>query len=343
MGEGQGHPNLPPSRGKGLFWNAGAQLLLASLASIASSGVFAQAAADYPHKPIRVIVPFFPGGGSDVIARLVGARLSERLRQSVVVDNRPAASGIVGTDLVAKALPDGYTLLLVSASHAVSARLATKLPYDPMKDFSPITEVIASPFGALLQPSLPAATMQEFIAYTKANPGKLNYGSSGPGGSPHLATELLMSMAGVQMAHVPYKGVAQYVTAQLGGEIQFSLSNMFSTMGHWKAGRLRLLAHTGPRRLEAFPDLPTVAESGVPGYESSLWYGFMAPARTPRPIVDKLYREIAAIVRAPDMRQMLVSQGNVVITNTPEAFVQVIRSDAEKWGAVGKRLGVKLD
>jgi tripartite-type tricarboxylate transporter receptor subunit TctC len=323
--------------------SAMAQLFLASLAVVASGAVFAQAAADYPHKPIRVIVPFSPGGGSDVIARLVGARLSERLGQTVVVDNRPAASGIVGTDLAAKALPDGYTLLLVTATHAANSRLSTKLPYDLMKDFAPITEVIASPFGALLQPSLPAATMKEFIAYAKANPGKLNYGSSGPGSSPHLATELFMSMAGVQMTHVPYKGVAQYVTAQLGNEIQFSLSNMFSTMGHWKAGRLRLVAHTGPRRLEAFPDLPTVAESGVPGYESSLWYGFMAPARTPRPIVTKLYQEIAAIVRAPEVRQMLVAQGNDVITNTPEAFAQVIKADAEKWGVVGKRLGVKLD
>ena len=319
------------------------QWLLASVAVVASSVVFAQSAADYPHKPIRVIVPFSPGGGSDVIARLVGARLAERLGQTVVVDNRPAASGIVGTDIVAKALPDGYTLLLVSASHAVSAKLSSKLPYDPLKDFSPITEVIASPFGVLLQPSLPAATMQEFIAYAKANPGKLNYGSSGPGGTPHLATELLMSLAGLQMTHVPYKGVAQYVTAQLGGEIQFSLGNMFSTMGHWKSGRLRLVAHTNPKRLEAFPDLPTVAESGVPGYEASLWYGFMAPARTPRPIVEKLYREIRAIARTPDMRQTLVSQGNEVITNSPAEFAQVIAATAEKWGTLGKRLGDRLD
>ncbi len=323
--------------------SAVAQWLLASLMAIASWGAHAQSTADYPHKPIRVIVPFSPGGGSDVIARLVGARLAERFGQTVVVDNRPAASGIVGTDLVAKASPDGYTLLLVTASHAVSSRLATRLPYDPIKDFSPITVVIASPFGALLQPSLPAASMKDFIAYAKANPGKLNYGSSGPGSTPHLATELLMSMAGLQMTHVPYKGVAQYVTAQLGGEIQFSLGNMFSTMGHWKAGRLRLVAHTGPRRLEAYPELPTVAESGVPGYESSLWYGFMAPARTPRTIVTKLYQEIAAIIRVPEMRQMLVAQGNDVITNTPEAFAQLIKADAEKWGAVGKRLGIKLD
>ncbi|MBI1988576.1 MAG: tripartite tricarboxylate transporter substrate binding protein [Betaproteobacteria bacterium] len=324
-------------------YSAIAPLFLASLAVVVSSGVFAQSAADYPHKPIRVIVPFSPGGGSDVIARLVGARLSERLGQTVVVDNRPAAAGIIGTDIVAKASPDGYTLLLVTASHAVSAKLATRLPYDPIKDFSPITEVIASPFGALLQPSLPAATMKEFIAYAKANPGKLNYGSSGPGSSPHLSTELLMSMAGLKMTHVPYKGVAQFVTAQLGGEIQFSLSNMFSTMGHWKAGRLRLVAHTNPKRLEAFPDLPTVAESGVPGYEASLWYGFTAPARTPRPIIDKLYREITAIARAPDVRRMLVSQGNEVITNSPAEFAQVIAAAAEKWGTLGKRLGVKLD
>ena len=320
-----------------------AACIVALLSAVFSAAAAGQGAATYPSRAIRVIVPFSPGGGSDVIARLIGSRLSERVGQAVVADNRPAASGIVGTDLVAKAVPDGYTLLLITATHSASTALSTKLPYDLMKDFAPITEVIATPFGALLHPAVPATNIKEFITYAKANPGKLNYGSSGPGSSPHLATELFNSMAGVQITHVPYKGVAQYVTAQLGAEIQFSLSNMFSTMGHWKAGRLRLIAHTGPRRLEALPDVPTVAEAGVPGYESSLWYGFVAPAKTPRAIIERLHREIVAIVRTPEVKQTLVSQGNDPVANTPEEFTRVIKADIDKWGAIGKRLGVRLD
>jgi len=322
---------------------AKAGFVVALLAAAAPGAALAQAGAAYPSKAIRVIVPFSPGGGSDVIARLIGLHLSERVGQAVVADNRPAASGIVGTDLVAKAVPDGYTLLLVTATHAASTALSTKLPYDLMRDFAPITEVIATPFGLLLHPAVPATNVKDFIAYARANPGKLNYGSSGPGSSPHLATELFNSMAGVQITHVPYKGVAQYVTAQLGGEIQFSLSNMFSTMGHWKAGRLRLIAHTGPRRIESLPDVPTVAEAGVPGYESSLWYGFIAPAKTPRPVIERLHKEITAIVRMPEVRQTLVSQGNDPVANTPEEFARVIRADIEKWGVIGRRLGIRLD
>jgi len=301
------------------------------------------AQADYPNRPIRVIVPLAPGGGSDYTARFIGQRLADRIGQSVVVDNRPAASGIVGTELVANAVPDGYTLLLAYSTHAQSAQLFTRLPYDPIKDFAPVTEVIATPLTLLLNPSVPAKTVQEFIAYAKANPGKLNYGSSGPGSSPHLAAELFDSIAGIRMTHVPYKGVSQYITAQIGGEIQFSFSNMFTTMPHWKSGRLHLIATGGPKRMEAMPDLPTVAESGVPGFEAMTWYGYMAPAKTPRAIVDRLQKEIAAIVNLPDVRQTFVSQGNKPLANTPAEFAKVIKNDADKWGALGKKLGVKLD
>jgi len=303
----------------------------------------AGAPADYPNRPIRVIVPLAPGGGSDYTARFIGVRLADRLKESVVVDNRPAASGIVGTDLVAKAVPDGYTLLLAYSTHAQSAQLFSKLPYDPIKDFAPVTEVIATPLTMLLNPAVPAKTVQEFIAYAKANPGKLNYGSSGPGSSPHLATELFASMTGIKMTHVPYKGVALYVTAQIGNEIQFSFSNLFTTMPHWKSGRLRLIATGGVKRSEAFPDLPTIAESGVPGFDAMTWYGYMAPAKTPRAIVDRLQKEIAAIVHTPEVRDTFVSQANDPVVNTPDEFAKVIRSDADKWGALGKKLGVKLD
>jgi tripartite-type tricarboxylate transporter receptor subunit TctC len=303
----------------------------------------ASAPADYPNRPIRVIVPLAPGGGSDYTARFIGQRLADRLGQPVVVDNRPAASGIVGTELAARAVPDGYTLLLAYSTHAQSAQLFAKLPYDPIKDFAPVTEVIATPLTLLLNPAVPAKTVQEFIAYAKANPGKLNYGSSGPGSSPHLAAELFDSMAGIKMTHIPYKGVALYVTAQIGGEIQFSFSNMFTTMPHWKSGRLKLIATGGPKRMEAMPDLPTIAESGVPGFEAMTWYGYMAPAKTPRAIVNKLQKEIAAIVHSPEVRQTFVSQGNEPLANTPEEFAKVVKNDADKWGAIGRKLGVKLD
>ena len=240
-------------------------------ASVAPASAAQGASSDYPNRPVRIIVPLAPGGGSDYTARYVGTRLSERIGQTVVVDNRPAASGIVGTDLVAKANPDGYTLLLAYSTHAQSAQLFSKLPYDPIRDFAPVTIVIATPLTLQLNPSVPAKTVKEFIAYAKQNEGKLNYGSSGPGSSPHLATELFNSMAGIRMTHVPYKGVGQYITAQVANEIQFSFANMFTTMPHWKSGRLRLVATGGLKRLEAMPDLPTIAEAGVPGFEALTW------------------------------------------------------------------------
>jgi tripartite-type tricarboxylate transporter receptor subunit TctC len=316
-------------------------LITAVLAAAGPATAYAQA--NYPDRPVRVIVPLAPGGGSDYTARYIGLRLADRIKQPVVVDNRPAASGIVGTELVARAVPDGYTLLLAYSTHAQSAQLFSKLPYDPVKDFAPVTEVIATPLTLILNPTVPAKTVKEFIAYAKANPGKLNYGSSGPGSSPHLATELFASMAGIQATHIPYKGVGLYITAQIGNEIQFSFSNMFTTMPHWKSGRLNLIATGGLTRMEAMPDLPTIAESGVPGFEALTWYGFMAPAKTPRAVINKLQKEIAAIVNTPDVRQTFVSQGNEPLANTPDEFAKVIQSDADKWGAIGKKLGVKLD
>lgn len=301
------------------------------------------AQANYPTRPIRLIVPFAPGGGSDVTARLLGPRLSERLGQPVVVDNRPAASGIVGADLVAKAVPDGHTILGTTVTFVISGTLQKGLPYDAFKDFAPITMMISTPFGLLLQPSVPAKTVKEFIAHAKSNPAKLLYGSSGAGSSPHLTTELFNSMAGIQMTHVPYKGIAQAITAQLGNEVQVLFSNMFSTMGHWKAGRLRLVAHAGSKRRDAIPDVPTVAESGVPGFEAYNWYGYVAPAKTPRPVIQRLHREFVAVANLSEVRQIFVSQDNDVVANTPEEFAKVIKTDADKWGTIGRRLGVKLD
>lgn len=314
-----------------------------AIAACASAAAVQSNSANYPSRPIRVIVPFSPGGGSDILARLLGPRLSDRLGQPVVVDNRPAGSGIVGGDIVAKSAPDGYTLLLVQAAHAVHAQLHTRLPYDPIKDFAPITLVISSPSGMFLHPAVPAKTVTEFIAYAKANPGKLNYGSSGPGSTPHLNAELFSSMTGIRMIHVPYKGAGPVIMALLGNEVQFAFTNLVSTRPHWQAGRLRLVAHSGSKRLEAMPEVPTIAESGVPGYVTGVWWGYLAPAKTPRPIVDRLRKEITAVANFQDVRQTVTTQGWEVVGNTPEEFANIIQADADKWGAIGKRLGVKLD
>jgi len=297
----------------------------------------------YPSRPIRLVIPFAPGGGSDVTARLLAPRIAERLGKPVVIDNRPAASGVVGADIVAKALPNGYTLLGTTVTFVINGTLQKGLPYDAFKDFTPITQAIVSPFGLLLHPSVPAKSVKELISYARAHPGKLLYGSSGPGSSPHLSAELFLSMAGLKMTHVPYKGIAPAITAQLSNEVQLAFSNMFSTLGHWKAGRLRLIAHGGQKRVESFPDVPTLAESGLPGYESSNWYGYVATAKTPPPIIRRLNQAFVAVINEPDVRKILVAQGNDVIANTPEEFARVIRADAERWGGIGRKLGIQLD
>lgn len=320
--------------------NAAVSVVACAL-GICSAAVCAQD--KYPSRPIRLVIPFAPGGGSDVTARLLGPRIADRLGQPVVIDNRPAASGVVGADIVAKAVPDGYTLLGTTVTFVINGTLQKGLPYDAFKDFAPITQAIVSPFGLLLHPSVPAKTVKEFIAYARANPGKLLYGSSGPGSSPHLSAELFLSMAGLTMTHVPYKGIAPAITAQLGNEVQLSFSNMFSTLGHWKAGRLRLVAHGGAKRVETFPDIPTLAESGLPGYESSNWYGYVATAKTPPAIIRALNQAFVAVINEPDIRKILIAQGNDVIANTPEAFAKVIQADAERWGGIGRKLGIQLN
>jgi tripartite-type tricarboxylate transporter receptor subunit TctC len=324
---------------------AGSMLRLGAAAWIAAASLSAGAAyaQQFPSKPIRLVVPFAPGGGSDVLARLIGPRLAERLGQPVIVDNRPASSGVVGADLVAKAAPDGYTLLGTTVTFVISGTLHKKLPYDAFKDFAPVTQFIVTPFGLLLHPSVPARTVNEFIAYAKANSGKLLYGSSGPGSSPHLSTELFSSMAGIQMRHVPYKGISPAITAQLGNEVQVVFSNMFSTRGHWQAGRLRLVAHGGTKRVESFPEIPTISESGLPGYQSVNWYGYAAPARTPRAVVERLYKEFAAVASLPDVRKALVAQGNSVVASAPEDFAKAIKADSDRWGAIGRKLGISLN
>ncbi len=313
------------------------------LAAMLLAGLTVRAADPYPVRPVRIVVPYAPGGGTDVVARILAARLSKRLGQGFVIDNRPAGSGIIGADLVAKAQPDGYTLLFAFSSLASSARLMPKLPYDPVNDFAPVTLATVSPLVLFVHPSVPARDVAEFVAYAKANPGKLNYGSSGLGSSPHLATELFMSLTGIRMTHIPYKGIAPAVTAQLANEVQFSLTPIAVGMPHARAGRLRAIASAGLQRSAAVPEVPTVHESGLPGFEVIGWWGMLAPARTPRAVIDALNRETLAVLELEPVRRQLRDQGMDPAGGTPEQFGALIRSDMEKWGEIGRRLGVTLD
>ena len=314
--------------------------LVAAACVVLAAGVCAQ---DFPSRPVRVVVPFAPGGGTDLIARVLSQHLGQRLKQGFVVENRPAGSGIVGADFVAKAPPDGYTLLFAFSSLSSSARLFSRLPYDPVTDFAPVMLATTSPLLAVVPASLPARDLREFIAHARANPGKLNYGSSGPGSSPHLATELFNSMAGVQMAHISYKGIGPAITALLADEVQFSLVPIAVGMPHVRSGRLRALGVGGLQRSAAMPDIPTVAEAGLPGFEVIAWWGVLAPAKTPRALVELLNREFRAALDIAEVKRSMADQGMDIAGGTPERFGALIKSDMEKWGDIGRRLGVKLD
>ena len=319
------------------------QVLRAAAAALVFAASPAGAADEYPARPVRIVVPFAPGGGTDIVGRILAQRLSERLGQGFIVDNRPAGSGIIGADIVAKAQPDGHTLLFAFSSLASSARLYSQLPYDPIRDFAPVALATTSPLVLYIHPSVPARDLREFIAYAKANPNRLNYGSSGLGSSPHLATELLMSMAGIKMTHVPYKGIAPAIAGQLANDVQSSFTPITVGMPHAKAGKLLAIGTGGLQRSAVLPEVPTIHESGLPGFEVIGWWGMLAPARTPRPVVLRLNMEIRAVLDLADVRRNLLEQGMDPAAGTPEQFGALIRSDMDKWGEVGKRLGVKLD
>jgi tripartite-type tricarboxylate transporter receptor subunit TctC len=294
-------------------------------------------AQSYPSKPIHLIVPFPPGGGNDILARIIAPKLAESLGQQVVIDNRPGATGTVGSELAARSAPDGYTLHMVTSStHAVNPGLVSKLPYDPLKDFAPVTQLASYQLILVVNPSVPAKSVKELIALAKSKTGQLNYASPGTGTSMHLAGELFNSMAGVDMVHIPYKGSVPGMTDILGGRVQIGFNTMLSTMPYVKAGKLRALALTSAERSPALPDLPTVAEAGVPGYEATSWYGIVAPARTPREIVTKLNTELVKILKLSDVREQLSSQGVEPVSNTPEQFAAYIKAEIEKWAKVIK-------
>jgi tripartite-type tricarboxylate transporter receptor subunit TctC len=311
-------------------------LLLALLAMHA-------AAQTYPHKPVRIVVPFPPGGPSDMQARLIGIKLTEAWGQTSVIDNRGGGGGIIGTELAARADADGHTLILMSATNAVQPALYPQLPYDLVRDFAFITPVTTGPGILVVHPALPVRTVAEFIAYARARPGKVLFGSAGGGAPSHLAVELLKVMAQIDVVHVPYKGMAPALTDVIGGQIQFSIPTIAAGLPLARAGKVRALAVTGAKRSSAEPALPTVAESGVPGYQASNWYGFAAPAKTPRAIVDRLNREFARIMAAPDVREKLLNVGMEPTVSTPEQYTEFVKAEIVKWMRVVKTAGIKAD
>jgi tripartite-type tricarboxylate transporter receptor subunit TctC len=316
--------------------------LAASPVALRAPLAFAQTA--YPSQPIRIVVPFPPGGATDIMARAAAQKLAEAWKAQVVVDNRPGAGGNIGSELVAKAAPDGYTLEMGTVgTHAINASLYAKMPYDHVKDFTPVVLVAAVPNVLVVHPSVPANSVQELIAYAKANPGKLNFASSGAGTSIHLSGELFKVMAGVQMTHVPYKGSAPAITDLLGGQVQLMFDNLPPSLPHIRAGKLRALAVTTSERAPALPDVPTVAESGLPGFEASSWFGLLAPAGTPREIVVKINGEIARWLVTPEAKEKMIAIGANAKGGTPEDFAKHIADETAKWAKVVKESGAKVD
>jgi len=292
-------------------------------------------AADYPNRPLRLIVPFAPGGGNDTVARLVGQKLEGELGQPVVIDNRPGAGGIVGAEAAARAAPDGYTLFLGGVgSHAINPNLHANLSYDPIKDFQPISLIASAPLVLVVHPSVPAHSVRELVTLAKAQPGKLNYASNGNGSSSHLAAVMFASMTGTDMVHVPYKGLAPALTDLLSGQVQLMFSSVVAILPHVKAGKLRALAVSSRERMTLLPDLPTIAESGVPGYQSSSWYGILAPAGTPPDVVTRLNAALVRVVAQPDVKQALAQEGAEPVGNSPQAFGAFIQAEKQRLGEV---------
>jgi tripartite-type tricarboxylate transporter receptor subunit TctC len=318
-------------------------MILGAVAAGLSAGS-ACAQADYPNKAIRLVLGFTPGGISDVLARAAGAKLHAAMGQQVLVDNRAGAGTTIASDIVAKSPPDGYTLFMQDiTTHAINASLYRKLPYDSIRDFTPIGLVATTPLMLLVHPSLPAKSVKELVALAKAKPGQIIYASSGNGTILHLSMERLKAMAGIDMVHVPYKGSSQAVQGLMGGEVAVSFSTMPPALPNVKAGRLRALGVTTAKRVSAAPDVPTISEAGLKGYEMVLYSGILGPAGVPREIVGKLNAEIAKVVNSSDFRQTLATIGAEPITMTPEQFTVHVRSEIDKLGAIVKAVGARVD
>jgi tripartite-type tricarboxylate transporter receptor subunit TctC len=311
-----------------------------SLAVLAPSPLHAQ---DYPSRPVKVVVPFSPGGAVDGPMRVIAQELSKRLGQQVIVENKPGAGATIGSELVAKAAPDGYTLLLASQTNAISATLYPRLAFDPIEDFVPICLIGREPGVLVVHPALPVKTFQEFVAYVKARPGEVDYASSGNGSGQHLFAALLASMTGLKMNHIPYKGSGQATTDLLGGQVPVSIPGTAGMVGHIKAGKLRALAVTGARRSPQLPDVPTVMESGVPGYEAYVWMGLLAPKGTPAPIVEKVHRDLLQALATPEVKAYMATAGIEIVGSTPAEFGRFFRAEKDQWARVIRETGAKVD
>lgn len=317
---------------------------LGACLAIAATTAPALAQQSYPNKPIRMVCPFPPGGTTDLVARTVAQKLSEAWGQQVVVDNRSGAGGLIGTEMVAKAAPDGYTILLGSiTTHAVNPALYKKLNFDPLKDFYPVSLIVSSPQLLAVHPSVPVKSVKELIALAKEKPGRLNYGSAGTGTSPHLTFELFKSTAGIDIVHIPYKGTGPAITDLVGGQVQMMITGVVALMPHVKSGKLRGIAVTSSRRTTALPDIPTVSESGVPNFDVSSWFGVFLPAGTPKPIVARLNGEIRKILELAEVRKRLIDQGADPASDTPEQFAAYVKSEMARWGKVVRDTGIRAD
>jgi tripartite-type tricarboxylate transporter receptor subunit TctC len=316
------------------------RVVLTVFALLASTVLHAQ---KYPERPVRVLVPFPAAGGTDILARLFLQKVTERLGANFVIDNRAGAGGTIGTEIVAKAPPDGYTILVCSSSHTINPSVYKKLGYDPLRDFAPVTMLASGPGLLVVHPSVPATSVKELIAVAKSKPGQLIYASAGNGTPPHLAAELFKSMAGIDMVHIPYKGNVPAFADLISGAVQVSFPTITSGLPQVRAGKLRGLGVTSKQRSSVVPDIPTIAEAGLPGYESSTWYGMLAPAGTSAVIVKTLHGEMAQVLKLDDIREKLLAQGLEPVGNSPAEFASIIAAELVKWRNVVTAAGVKVD
>ena len=316
-------------------------ILLSGVIAFTLTSGMARAQSDYPARPVRIIVPSAPGGGTDIIARTLAQHFARVFGQSFVVENKAGAGNMIGLEAAARAAPDGYTLLLAPSTLVLNSVLYKKVPYDPVRDFAPVTLVATAPNVLIVGNALPAKTLAEFIALAKQKPGAMSYGSAGIGTSPHLCMELLKSMAGIQLEHVPYKGTMPGVTDVIGGQIAAMFSNALTARPHVESGRLRALAVTGPKRLDSMPNVPTVAQAGVPQYEAIQWYGLLAPAGTPPAIVARVQAEAVKALRSEEMKEKLALDGAEPAASTPAEFAQMIADELAKWTRVARAAGIQ--
>ena len=316
-----------------------ASVLCTAMIALPAAGAWAQSG--YPSKPVRMVVPSSPGGGTDITARILAPKLTERLGQQVVVENRAGAGTMIGTEVVAKAPPDGYTLLMGLSTLAINPAMYKKVPYDALRDFAPISQIIAAPNMLVVHPSVPVKTVKELIAFARARPGQLNYASAGQGTNPHLSMELFLSMTGLKVVHIPYKGLAPGIIDLLAGHVSLAAATMLTGLPHVRSGRLRCLGTTGAKRAAVLSDFPTVSEAGVTGYEASQWYGVLAPAQTPKEIVTRLHTELTRILQAPDMRERLIADGTDPVGSSPDEFARYIQSELTKWAKVARDAGIQ--